>query len=277
MNKKRKFILLAAATIALMGLVTISWAEDCTLTVEKYALDAQGNALTTLTLSEGQVFTVNYTVEVTYKGDDCIYDCVWVYDKFEGDENRLFPDVCRSSGGEGSFTDPRIIGPYENCGTYDVVNTARTCAGGMASWTITVNVPCDVGCTLTPGYWKTHSKYGPAPYDDTWALLNNKEDTKFFQNGLAYYDVLWTKSRGNAYYILARAYIAAELNQLNGASIPDDVLNAWNEASSLFETYTPEYVGDLKGMEPLRKQFIELATILDDYNNGVSGPGHCSE
>jgi hypothetical protein len=33
------------------------------------------------------------------------------------------------------------------------------------------------GCTLTPGYWKTHSKYGPAKYDTTWALKG--EDTPF--------------------------------------------------------------------------------------------------
>ena len=26
------------------------------------------------------------------------------------------------------------------------------------------------GCTLTQGYWKTHSENGPAPYDDNWAI-----------------------------------------------------------------------------------------------------------
>ena len=31
---------------------------------------------------------------------------------------------------------------------------------GSASWTIDVTVPCAGGCTLTPGYWKTHSSFG---------------------------------------------------------------------------------------------------------------------
>lgn len=137
---------------------------------------------------------------------------------------------------------------------------------------------CGEGCTLTPGYWKTHSMYGPAPYDATWAMIG--EDTPFFLSGQSYYEVLWTSpSGGNAYYILAHAYIAAELNQLNGASIPDDVLAAWNEATGLFSTYTPDEVAALKGNngKELRAQFIGLAEILDNYNNGLTGPGHCSE
>ena len=72
------------------------------------------------------------------------------------------------------------------------------------------------GCTLTPGYWKTHSKYGPAPYDATWAEIG--EDTPFFASGKTWYDALWTEPKGGeAYYILAHAYIAAALNFKNGA------------------------------------------------------------
>jgi hypothetical protein len=90
--------------------------------------------------------------------------------------------------------------------------------------------------------------------------------------------VLWTPPQGNAYYILAHAYIAAELNFLNGADFTD-AQAAFDAATDLFETYTPEYVAGLKGPagNALRAQFIELAEILDDYNNGLIGPGHCSE
>ena len=72
------------------------------------------------------------------------------------------------------------------------------------------------GCSLTPGYWKNHSQYGPAPYDATWAQVG--EDTIFFLSNQTWYEVLWTApKKGNAYYILAHAYIAAYLNELNGA------------------------------------------------------------
>jgi hypothetical protein len=125
------------------------------------------------------------------------------------------------------------IGPYtvENCGFNDYTNrvmfeTIDLELTGSDSCIVVVNIPCETGCTLTPGYWKTHSQRGPAPYDNTWALLGaDEESTTFFLSGQTYYEVLWTAPAGNVYYILAHAYIAAELNQLNGASIPADVLN----------------------------------------------------
>jgi len=96
---------------------------------------------------------------------------------------------------------------------------------------------------------------------------------RFFLSGQSYYEVLWTPpSGGNPYYILAHAYIAAELNQLNGASIPDDVLSAFDLATALFETYAPDQVD-----RSLRGDFLSVAEILDNYNNGLIGPGHCSE
>lgn len=42
-----------------------------------------------------------------------------------------------------------------------------------------------------------------------------------------------------------------------------------------FNTYTPEYIGGLKGNDTLRQQFLELKDILDQYNNGIIGPGKC--
>lgn len=173
---------------------------------------------------------------------------------------------------------------YLACGENSYPNiadfvTGDTGATDSDNWSVTATVACDVGCTLTPGYWKTHSEFGPAPYDDTWALLPNGASTAFFLSGQTYYEVLWTPPQGNAYYILAHAYIAALLNQLNGADIPSDVLAAFNAATDLFETSTPAEVASAKGKtgNELRAQIIDLATSLDDYNNGLTGPGHCTE
>ena len=133
------------------------------------------------------------------------------------------------------------------------------------------------GCTHTPGYWKTHSEFGPAPYDDTWAQLSNGASTTFYLSGKTYYQVLWTSPAGNAYYQLSFQYIAAGLNQLNGASVPAEVLAAYNSATTLFNTYTPANIAPLKGNNPTRAQFINLAGILGDYNSGITGPGHCDD
>ena len=102
------------------------------------------------------------------------------------------------------------------------------------------------------------------------------ENTIFFLSGQSYYNVLWTSPNGNAYYILAHAYIAAKLNQLNGADFTA-AQSAFDTATGLFNTYTPAQIGALRGSSTLRAQFISLATILDNYNNGLIGPGHCSE
>ncbi|WP_135257173.1 hypothetical protein [Thermus caldilimi] len=166
---------------------------------------------------------------------------------------------------------------FDLCGEYRVDNTATfttsdTRTQGSASATVLVNVPCVGGCTLTPGYWKTHSKYGPAPYDDTWAKIG--EDTPFYLSGQSYYQVLWTSpSGGNAYYILAFQFIAAKLNVLKGASTTPDVDTALAWAETFFQTYKPSDTLS----KALANQAKSYAATLDGYNNGVIGPGHCDQ
>ena len=134
------------------------------------------------------------------------------------------------------------------------------------------------GCTYTQGYWKTHSIYGPAPYNDAWALLGVlEEETIFFLSNQSYIEILETPPANNAYYQLAHQYIAALLNQLNNASVPTEVQAAMDEAVGLFNTYTPDDIDVLAGNDPLRHQFIELSEFLDRYNEGEIGPGHCCD
>ena len=205
-------------------------------------------------------------------------ECVDVSDTFAGVLGG--GQVCAGAQTSFTFTYARTL-KYDVCGDYTVNNTASfetndTGATGSASKTVTVHVPCAGGCSLTTGYWKTHSSFGPAPYDDTWALLG--ENTPFFFSGTTYYNALWTVPNGNAYWILAHAYIAARLNQLNGADFTA-AQGAFNNATLLFSnpTYTPAYIGSLKGSNSIRQSFIAYATVLDNYNNGLIGPGHCSE
>jgi len=84
---------------------------------------------------------------------------------------------------------------------------------------------------------------------------------------------LWTSPQGSAYYILAHAYIAAQLNILNGASTTPAVDSAMAAAHVFFSSYTPNSLLT----KPIRNSVIALATTLDNYNNGLIGPGHCTE
>jgi hypothetical protein len=203
--------------------------------------------------------------------------CVTVSDDHVG----ALGTVC-ATGSPAVFEYTIAVGPYETCGDVTFTNVASfiaedTGTTGSADWTIPISVPC-AGCTLTPGYWKTHSSYGPAPYDETWALLPQGADTTFFLSGASYYQALWTPPAGNVYYVLARAYIAAELNGLNGASLAP-VQPAFVAAAGILATDTPAYVATLRGRGGLahRGEILQLAAILDDFNNGLVGPGHCDE
>lgn len=126
------------------------------------------------------------------------------------------------------------------------------------------------GCAFTQGYWKTHSAYGPAPYDGTWTLLDDGEDTPFYASGLSYYQVLHTPPRGDAYFILAHQYIAATLNQLGGADT-SAIDSELADAHDFFDAHAP---GESLSREA-SSSAKDLAETLDDYNNGRIGPGHC--
>lgn len=117
------------------------------------------------------------------------------------------------------------------------------------------------GCTYTIGYWKNHPEDWPTNnlslYTMHEAMMN-----------------LWTPPKGgNAYFILAHQYIGAELNVVNGTSISDEVLDAWFSAQELLETYMDAEKIPKKSSD--RDWAIDLADILDDYNNGLLGPCHC--
>jgi hypothetical protein len=75
------------------------------------------------------------------------------------------------------------------------------------------------------------------------------------------------------YYVLARQYIGAKLNGLTGASTAD-IDSELATATGLFEKYTPAQVAADAALEA---QFEDLAGELADFNEGDTGPGHCSD
>lgn len=140
-------------------------------------------------------------------------------------------------------------------------------SGALDEFCISVEEEEEEGCTLTQGYWKNEKKGAfPAPY--------NRGDI-FFLSELTWQQVLKTAPKGNAYFQAAHQYIAAALNIANGASSPEEVDDAMAAGMDLFNTYTPADIADLSGDDELRKDFIEINDILDSYNTGEIGPGHC--
>ena len=217
-----------------------------------------------------------------------IDECVALSDTFAG--AGLPATVCAGdlAGGTRTFGYTRMVGPYAACAAETVDNTASFVAQttgrtGSDAVRVPVRTPCATQCTLTQGYWKTHSERGPAPYDDAWNLLpgadgvagagNDGAATPFFASGADWHAVFRTPPAGNAYYNLAHQYMAARLNVLNGASTPAAVSTALSWATTFFGTVTPS----VKLTSAQRQAALANAAVLAQYNEGAIGPGHCSE
>lgn len=156
---------------------------------------------------------------------------------------------------------------------YIICDESHLCDTALVSVNVT-NPVGTFGCTKTQGYWKTHSDIANDKFDATWSLLPSGRDTVFFLSGQTYYQVMEASTKGSPYYSLAQQYIAAEMNMRSGASIPDGTLTAFQTARDLFGTYTPAQLAD-KNNKALQAQFTALIGVLDQYNNGKTGPSHC--
>jgi len=243
-----------------------STANSATATFQNYAYASDG----TTTLNGTTSYTGSASVDFAVATISEIDECVDIDDTMTGP----LGTVCSYPA---TFSYSKWIGPYAESGEFNVINTASILTHDTGTTlsddaNIIVNV---TSCILGSGYWKTHSKYGPAPYDDTWSQIAGvDEDFPFFLSGQTYYDVLWTIPRGKAYYILAKEYIAAQLNLINGAPYNAQVAEAIIDAQVLFGTYTPNQINK---KSPLRDYFLSLALLLNDYNNGLIISSSCSQ
>jgi hypothetical protein len=175
-----------------------------------------------------------------------------------------------------TFTYSHTVGPYSTSGTFTVINTATfttkdTGATGSASWTVNVNVPSS-GCTLTIGYWKTHSsKITPL----LPILLGTSGGTKTVTVNTASQAVtiLGIPVASNGIDKLYAQELAAKLSIANGAD-GSAVASTISAADTFLATHSDADWSSLTKTQ--QQQILSWATTLDNYNNGLTGPGHCS-
>jgi hypothetical protein len=117
-------------------------------------------------------------------------------------------------------------------------------------------------CTLTQGFWKNHIEAWPSEISIGGVTYTAMEAIQ----------ILSTPPRGDATYILAHQLIAAKLNVLEGA---DDSAVATTIVQADAWLVLHPLGSDPDGAD--REEGIALAEVLDEYNNGVIGPGHCDE
>jgi hypothetical protein len=125
-------------------------------------------------------------------------------------------------------------------------------------------LPCAAGCTLTQGYWKNHT--------EDWPVATLMLGTVSYS--AAQLEAILTQPvAGNGLISLAHQLIAAKLNIANGA-------DATAVAASI--TAADALIGGLI-VPPVGAGHLApastggLTTTLDEYNNGLIGPGHCED
>jgi hypothetical protein len=141
--------------------------------------------------------------------------------------------------------------------------------GSRWGWSFDYGICCELpeeegqGCTLTQGYWRTHNADASVPaLQEAWPIA---EDTQLC--GMPWLDILHTEPNGDAWLILAHQYIAAQLNLASGASTTDAVDTAMSSAAAYLDACA---ISDAD-----RDAALAASDLLDAYNNGEVGPGHC--
>ena len=118
-------------------------------------------------------------------------------------------------------------------------------------------------CTYTQGYWKTHP--------EAWPVGNVTLGTVNYTQAqlLLIFD---QPAKGNGLISLAHQLIAAKLNIAQGATPPASVMAAIAAADALIGSLVAPPIG-AGSLAPATTS--GLTETLDQFNQGIIGPGHC--
>ena len=164
---------------------------------------------------------------------------------------------------------------FMSCGQFRFDNTATlttntTGTTDNSSVQTPITVDCGPGCTLTQGYWKTHNpSFGVKPQGRKGPPIHDWTDAPtWFTNFI-------TPPNGNPYYQASHQFMAALLNRANGASTPQNVDAALGTAWDFF--IDPANAPGDSWSDATHTQLVQWGGLFGSYNEGLIGPGHCSE
>jgi hypothetical protein len=119
-----------------------------------------------------------------------------------------------------------------------------------------------MNCTFSQGFWKNHPDLWPVGALTLGTLTYDQSELL---------SILTEPARGNGLIIIAHQLIAAELNIAQGAD-PSDVDTVLDDSHTLIGSQVVPPVGS-GDIHPGTSS--PLTQVLDDYNNGLIGPGYC--
>jgi hypothetical protein len=172
-------------------------------------------------------------------------------------------DAQDESGVSGTTT-----GELVDATQYVVCVYALPSAGGQGSpYSVTLTRATTVqgdNCTFTLGYWKNHT--------GVWPVSSLTLGTVSY-NAVQLLSILNQSVGGNGLISLAHQLITAKLNIANGAS-PVSIAATITAADAMIGSLVVPPVGT----DTLAPGTTSgLTQTLDDFNNGITGPGHCGE
>jgi hypothetical protein len=136
--------------------------------------------------------------------------------------------------------------------------------------TITVqSSTANTNCTFTQGYWKNHPNAWPAACLPMTLGANSYTKTQLLS-------ILATSVVGNGAVSLAHQLIAAKLNACQGASL-GSVGSCVTAADALLSGCGANKIPPIGGCSLAPGSTSVSTQCLDDFNNGVTGPGHCGQ
>jgi hypothetical protein len=185
--------------------------------------------------------------------------------------------VERRSGDACSLRIERVWSATDACGnaasatqTITVVDTMSPVLVMPSSMELEATASCGAVlacCTRGLGYWKNHPDLWPL---DTVLVMGqpwSKMDAL---------RVLWTPPSGDPTYLLVHQLIPALLNTANSCS--GETWRVMADLLSDAQTWLTEHSlgsNELSAVE--REMTLQLAAQLEDFNEGVTGPGVCRE
>jgi hypothetical protein len=254
--------------------------NTATATLQNYSYASDGTATSSGTTDFSGTAVVSFANAMINK----VHECINVSDTYAGGPQGVV--ICAGDAIK-TFSYSRTVGSYMTCGDYTVDNTASFAATddstytGSESWTVNINVPCAGGCTLTIGYWKTHAGFTGNNADmvtqrlPIW--LGTPGGAKSVHVTTASQAVTLLSMSGEASNGINKLYaqlLGAKLNIASGAD--GSAVSATIAAADTF--LSTRNAADWSSLTKAQKaQVLSWATALDNYNNGLLGPGHCSQ
>ncbi|MGW3208703.1 hypothetical protein [Streptomyces sp. NPDC001135] len=181
-------------------------------------------------------------------------------------------------GGGGATADVAFSGGGGGGGGSSAgpVGSTFTTGANTANGHVTITYSMSGGCTRTIGYWSDHAAATTALLPITLGIPGGSDSivVTTFAQASKYLPPNFNGNASNGINQLYAQLLAAKLNIKNGAN-PSAVAGTISGADAFLATHGANDWSTLTAAQ--RATVRRRATTPDDYNQGVTGPGHCDD